>query len=717
MEPVPWMVAYGATVFRAGALGAALLGLAASAAVSHGLLRREARRVRERLGESAGAGGLRDGASVTLGGTITVSDERGPALLCEGVVIGLQGTIELLVGTQRCAAGKGLPPSVLREGDRVRVRGRLQQEPVTDQRLEYRAMERRWQLVPEGWGDLLLVFEAGPRAEAPSWRALCRSAGAWVMAFTAAVTLAGEAAARITEEAGSLEQATSAAALTLASPLHRDRALAQLSEALAQRCAHEYDEEHVEAQLRVAELRADCEGSIALMLEHGLYARAAQRARVCGDASDEARAHYLSGHFAEANVALAHGSAEESAPARPSHDAVFALRAHVLARRFTPAAEVARKVARGGKERDPSSELAPDDLRCLAEVLERRAHAEAALPEASALEQATLGCRILYADAAPALRTAAVLHTGPTDGPPALRLYAETLALEARLEHADAQEIARLCATASLPDPPLLARPLGLFGHAPQTPALGPPALARSVLERLREHAGRCPLRAHLGATMASFEAVHGDAREARRWAEQMEADLAPESDQGQRATLLRAAIAVYTGEVSLALGLIEALPEGTRDRRELTWLAELRAQGRQAMLSAPQEALGVILVDASAHEPWSITAQGDGARLAHFLQRNHAQARRDGGYWLIAPPRLERGREDLLRWFRWGERSASAGLPPSLLLAHARSREAAVEALGDRILAAEEREVAEAFYRAFSARDLALPLALIDLL
>ncbi len=710
MEPLPWMVVHGATVFRVAAAGAALLGLVLGWLVPQALAHRKARQVRKRLGVSIGPGDFRDGAAATVSGRVEIPAQDGPILVTEGATIALHGTIELLAASHRLAAGKGLSPSLLEEGDRVRVRGTLQHDPVTDRQLDYRAMERRWELVPEGWGDLLVAFETSPRLGAPTWRALCRGAGAGLLVLLGLFTALGQLAARVTRGAGSAEQATTASLLTLASPLHREHALTQLAGALSQRCRDDYGQAHVDAQLRIAELRDDCKGAVELLMRHGQLERAAQRAHACGDSRAEAHAHYLRGSFEQASAAFARSGATGSKH-EPPH---LALRAHLLAGRTALAVDEARRIgaAENGDTQDRA--YSSDLFGCMADSIERRARALDGPSSATApRDERSLACRLLRADADPRLRTPLFLDAhGPIDAM-SLRMYAASLEIDRSLERADPSELSTLCAARELVDPPTLARPLTLFGDVQIMPALGPPALARRMLERLAKREGRCALRGHLAAAMATFEAVAGDQREARRWAEQMESDFVPDSDQGRRATLLRAAIAVYTGDATLAQSTLASLPEETPDLRDLRWVAEIRGKREQALLAAPQERLGVILGDPHGSDPWSLTAQGDGARLARFLQRHDAE--RFGGYLLIAAPQLERGREELLTWFRWGDRNTPLSASPLALLAAARSREAAVEALGDPVLAAQERAVAEAFYQALGVRENALPLAILD--
>jgi hypothetical protein len=713
------MVVHGAAVFRAAAAFAGVLGGLLGWLVPQAVTRYRTGRMRRRLGASIGPGELRAGAAVTVSGRIAVAEEEQRVLVIEEARIALRGTVELLGGAHGLPAGKGLSPTILREGDRVRLRGLLQHDPVTDRRLDYRAIERRWELVPEGWGDLLLSFETSSRLGAPSWRQLCEGAGAGLLIFLGVLTLAGDLAARATAVPGSAARATTASLITLASPAHREQALTLLAGALSQRCNDEYGQEHLDAQLRIADLREDCGGASDLLLRHGQLERAAQRAHTCGDSRAEAHAHYLGGHFAQASEALERAVEQPPRPQAEMSDAVFALRAHLLARRFALAAREASKAAGAADPAVTSAKYLAyrrTTFSCLAEALDRRAQTSpAATPTAAetASDREALSCRLLHAEATPGLRTLAFLHADAAHEPRAFSLYAEALALEERLGHADAGEITRLCAAPELHDPPVLARPLSLFGHVQLTPALGPPALARKLVERLDAQPGRCALRGHLEASLAGFEAVAGDRREARRWAERMERDLDPEVDQGRRGTLLRAAIAAYTGELALARSLLDALPEGSVDLRGMRWVIEILGKGEQALLGARQEQLGVILGDAHDDDPWSLTAQGDGTRLARFLQQQR-DAHGEGPL-LLAPPRLERGRDDLLSWYAFGDGHPGVQALPLRLLTSARNREAALEALGDPLLAAREREVAEAFSQAVASREVALPLAILD--
>lgn len=632
-------------------------------------------------------------------------------------------------GSQRAAAAYAARAVALRSiahGEAVRIRGVLRREPVTSESSTYRDTRARWTLVGEedpgvpaerGPLPLPLAFEGPPRVSGPSWSRLCQGAGAGALLFVGMASLTGEIAARLASSPGPVGRAAGAVLLAAVSPLHRERAISMLQATLSLRCLDDYSRGHVEQEVAIAELQGDCDGAASALIRHGQLDRAAHAAEACGAPKVAARAHYLRGRFDLGSDAFELARARRSGqdftplPGPALADAIFGVRLHLFAGRLDRAAEEARRAAREAQRIDDATlpaHPAPRRARilgCLADSLSarqdpRRLPALIREGEAGARE-----CGWLLADAHRAEARCPLEGSSDEIG--------WSLYVEDRLERADAAFLKEQCAGTHTPDPPVLDHPSRLFGELGEISPMGPPAVIERLLDGLTARGGPpCVARGQLAAASAAFAALAGEHREARRFAEQAQADFPPGSDRGERALVLRAAVELYAGDAAQARVLLASLPESAPDVRALRWMADVRQKGDLALLSAPQERLGTILHAPQRVEPWSITAQGDGARLAAWLQRHDADG--IGAYLILAAPHLHRGRAALLEWFRWGDKSECWSCAPSLVLFDVASRKEAVEILGDPNLAGELRAIAQAFHHAQLTREIAVPLAVL---
>jgi hypothetical protein len=694
MQHLPWLVVHGALAFRL-ALGAATLaGLAFAWLAARARSLWQARKAKRALGDPSDTARLEEGATVTVVGVIEAAETL--AVLTEDARFELAFAVEGSIAS----------------GEQVRVRGVLRREPNTFRSATYRDTRTRWIL----GAPLSLASEGRPRVTGPSWPLLCRGAGTGALLFVAAASLAGEIATRIAVSPGAPDRAAKAALLAAASPLHRERALAILGGALSLRCLEDYSRDHFEQEVAFAELQGDCERGAGALLRHGQLERAADVAERCGTARIAARAHYLRGRFTLASQALERarlGSRADRPPGEAYSDAIFGVRVHIFAGRFELAADEARRAAEAALRIDDAAmrgRLAKQRsqiLTCVAGALSAQEDAGAVIAEPHAdAKRATL-CGQLLADAGRAEVRCPSVGSGDALG--------WSLCFEARLAPPDEAFVKEQCTGTGLADPRILDHPSRLFGQIGDLDEVGPPALAKRVLDGLAARPGPCVARGQLAAARAIFEAWGGEHREARRWAEQVVADFPRGSARGERAQLLRAAIELYAGDAAHARALLSGIPDTADDVRELRWMVDVRQKGDLALLSAPQERLGTILHDPQRLEPWSLTSQGDGARLAAWLQRHDAEG--VGAYLLLGAPHLSRGREELLTWFRWGDKSECYQCTPALVLFDAASRASAVDLLGDRAMAGELGAIALGFHHAIFAREGAVPLAVIDAL
>jgi hypothetical protein len=758
MQHLPWLVEHGALAFRLALAGATLAGIALAWVAPRARARWEARRARAKLGEPGAASGLEEGAPFTVvgtleaGGAACVRFEDGSPTAAASVAFGrgavseraetltvitdaarfeLVGEVEVVVGSReaRASAARNVALRSIGIGEAVRARGVLKREPAALESSTYRDTRTRWILVAEkdpfapaegSLSPLPLAFEGPPRVSGPSWPQLCRGAGTGALLFVGLVSLTGEIASRLAVSPGPPGRAAEAAFLAAASPLHREHALATLGAALSLRCLDDYSRGHFEQEVDIAELQGDCEGAAGVLLRHGQLDRAAQLAEACGASKVAARAHYLRGRFDRSSDAFERARAlrAEPAPAPTSGpayaDAIFGVRVHLFAGRLDRAAVEARRAAREARRIDDATlrqRAVPRRARilgCLADALDARQNPRFSPAPIRESEAGARECAWLLADARRTPWRCPPVGSGDAIG--------WSLCVEDRLAEGDAAFVTEQCAGTGLADPSVLTHPSQLFGEIGDVAPMGPPSVVERLADRFTARGGPpCVARGQLAAASAAFAALAGEHRQARRWAEQAEVDFPPGSPLGERALVLRAAVELYAGDVAEARALLSGLPESSADVRELRWMVDVHQKGNLALLSAPQERLGSLLHAPRRVEPWSLTAQGDGARLAAWFQRHDADG--IGAYLRIGAPELQHGREELLSWFRWGDKSECWSCSPSVVLVNAASRKDAVEGLGDRRLAGELRAVAQAFRLGLLTREIAVPLAVLDAL
>ncbi len=106
--------------------------------------------------------------------------------------------------------------------------------------------------------------------------------------------------------------------------------------------------------------------------------------------------------------------------------------------------------------------------------------------------------------------------------------------------------------------------------------------------------------------------------------------------------------------------------------------------------------------------------AHGDGADLANLLWREGTAS--ESALRLVAlTNRSAGGRDELLRWARWGRVTRCIGCDVATTFSDVTAHLALAEAFGDEALAAELRPVVERFRAALLRRETAVPLAIFE--
>jgi hypothetical protein len=114
---------------------------------------------------------------------------------------------------------------------------------------------------------------------------------------------------------------------------------------------------------------------------------------------------------------------------------------------------------------------------------------------------------------------------------------------------------------------------------------------------------------------------------------------------------------------------------------------------------------------DEDEKQAWAFAAAGDGVGLARWLRRPISQP---GTFLRLGAPLLRSGRDDVIRWVRWGYRPVEAFRPTEEVV-HLASLTAAAEALGPPAAAEPLRERTRRFREAILRRDTAVILAVLE--
>jgi hypothetical protein len=760
MLHLPWLVTYGLWAFGAAAVAAVLLGAVVGWARPRLAARDEARRWRARLGvPRTGAAGFAEGEVVTLRGVLRAVGAPGqrfedgdptaaasvattagtpggaPAAsaraerlaLCDeasgAALVELVGPIEVVVGAREARSARrfrALPEPaqarviaaaagadgdaaaarlaladarvVLRslgDGAPVRVRGVLRREASGEATGSYRGRHTAtWTLAPEGSAGLPLVSEEEPHVTGPGRRSLAgwaMAGGAALLLLDAAVTGGALRAARrppAPVERGSAWPLPSTQ-LAAAGPLTRGRALQIIQDDLDDLPGD--DAGTLDLVVALAELRGGCDRAAARLVLHGAAARAAALARRCGSGRAEAQAEYLSGHFEDSSRAL-----RRAGRATLADEVVFDLRAHLLAGRRDAAAEAARAALElPVVDRRPGDALL---LSCLADALAGRDGDDGRAGEPDE-------CALLRADARRGQARLDLVAAHPWDGQVA-RGVAELLAAETRL----GADGAAFAGDRGCPPSPVqtfsglvVAHPALLFARRDRlvAPAFGLVVRVRDALVAAAPAPPPCPRMAQLAAGAAIFAALAGDHREARRSA----ALAGPDGADGEA---FAAAIALRAGDT----GPVRALGEQAPDGALLRWLADLH-DGLPVTAFRPRPTEPA--VDWDLHGAANAALERDGAGIVAMLRR-HEQALLPALLPLLVR-HLDKNAELVRDELRWGARAPCWSCPPEQVTFDLARRRDAAEAFGDAALARDLDEVTEAFRRAVSRRDVAVPL------
>lgn len=723
MDALPFLVADGALVWRAGLLGCVAAGVGAAGLRPRIAAWRAARRARAALGEPH-RGALEGGARVTLSGVLLAKDERVAryedggeaaaasvgqepgvraaqlAVLVGETLIALEGPIAVVAGSRESwpgRAGAKLAAAVrerasadldprhapvfrsVAPGDRVRITGVLREE-AADDGTTYRDAAKRWTLSGEG-APLLLAAERAPRVTGPARAALMTPALYGVAAFLGVFGLGGEAAMTIARSPDPVLRPETTLTLAAATPFRRDDALALLLRTLdAQRSP---DPAVLQVRDRLHALRGDLVERAEMWIAQGEPERGAELATRAERPELAAHAHYVTGDFARAEEAWRRYHAPMRVPEQR-----FSVGLELLAGHLDHAAAAARLLTRALEEAPANNDAQrafnadrADTARCLAYALDARRGVASGWEgmHAHAQGRTTQGCVVLRLDLLDGARRMEVV-TGlgrqditRQDVPPT---WVSLLAAEAdrTLERAAPAFDVDPTYDAAVPNGGFLAHAL--------------PAVDRTLAEDLlKKNDPRGPHSGVFGRA-ALFASLTGDDETARR--------LAPGHTVGG---------ALGASELGAALGLPE--PAGSGPDHPGPILAFRRDGSAEPLLrtlvTRPPP-------DEDEKRAWSLAAAGDGEGLAAWMARPVSQP---GTFLRFGAPHVKRGRDVLLRTLRWGYRPPTEGFWPTEHAVHLVNLAAAEEALG--WASGNRREHAARFREALLRRETAVPLAVLE--
>jgi hypothetical protein len=723
MEALPWLVADGVVVWRAGLLACVSAGAGVAALRPRIAAWRAARRARAALGEPH-RGALEGGARVTLSGVLLAKDERVAryedggeaaaasvgrepgvraaqlAVLVGDTVITLEGPIAVVAGSRESwpgRAGAKLAAAVreragadldaqhapvfrsVAPGDRVRVTGVLREEAAEDG-TTYRDAAKRWTLSGEG-APIALAAERAPRVTGPSRAAMVTPTLYGVAAFLAVFGLGGEAAMTVARSPAPALDAEVALSLAAATPFRRDDALAALLVTLD--AQHTPDPEVLRVRDRLHAMRGEQVERAAMWIAQGDPERGAALAAGAGRPDLAAHAYYAVGDFTRAEEAWRRFHAPVRVPEQR-----FSVGLELLAGDLDHAAAAARLLAQALREAPAANDAQiafnaqrADTALCLAFALDARRNVASGWVgiNARATGRTSLGCAVLRIDllegsrrveAVDALRREDLTRE---DVP---RAWASLLAAEADRDRSRTGLALHLDPTYDV------AVPNGGFL------AEGLPAVDRAIAEDLAKR-GPTPSDGDLLARAALFASLTGDDEAARRF----EAAF-PRGN------------ALLDADLREALGLPE--PPALA---ELPYRGPLLAYRRNA---DPEPLLRLLVrrppPDEDEKRAWALAAAGDGEGLATWMGQPVSQP---GTFLRFGAPHVKRGREALLRTLRWAYRPPTEGFWPTEHAVHLVNLAAAEEALGWEH--SPRRGHAARFREALLRRETAVPLAILE--
>lgn len=635
-------------------------------------------------------------------------------------------------------------------GDDVWASGVLRREAVEGSGA-YRDRPIRWRLVaasaaPDGEArsedgarrvEIAFARVPSPHALRLVLSSVLGAAAAGLVAL-AVFGLGGEIAHRrlnaSTSPTGSMDEAVNAASILAVTPFHRAEALGSLASVLEG--WHDEVPAALELLAALREAGDGCGEAATLWIEHGQLERGAAQAEACGADETAARAWYVAGDFARASRALERARA---APERPEplvqgyggekESRRFGVLIHLLAGRPDLAATEARALAAviwgpSYHKDHPHFDERAGIARCLADAIDARRGDMAARAR---LEREPPGvaypmCGVLLADLLDGRERLAAIDARKTITDDVPAHWLALLAAEADPEAREAP------ATAVLDDPgQVAANPLSALRRTL-------PAVERGLAEALARFAPPSDAvlrsRAHtasVSAVVASVAAHHDVARrfaaEALDAVEALGRSARPADLDPGRIAELDAVLALAEGDGARFAERLRAAGEWRPVSPFLEAVDEARETGDPWWIVETADVLGLSHASPS-QEIELLGISGDGERLGRAIRKalprylsswndsmEQARALR------VLSPSMDRGREDLLRWIRWGRKKLAlqCGLLCQLIFWMDLSR--AAEMLGDDALAAELRGRGDRFYQGLFRRDLAVPLAVLDAL
>lgn len=777
MTNVSWFVVHGALVWQSLAVFAALAGLAAAWVLPRRALARRAERVREALGtpEKSLDASARDKPVVLLGrvklpadaidetssglaaATLTpqgmeLAEETsqkaltaliggGPLVLeVDGQAVLVEGTPQIVVGSEETGgtlapkrirlalwelaselrAMKNAPHGLrtVRDGDLVRVSGRLRHEPDSRTPQTYRSGSGAYFLAAaedSTKNDFVPVaFEGGPR---PLARGKLLVGAQVVLAPVCALAILG-AVGEVTIRGG--EKNPTLASLATMTPFRRQDGLAAL------RAQADVRESVNESTLvRAAELdhvRGRCGAASDDYFFANRPKEAAETAERCGDPARAARAWFVYGEMDRA--AKAFESARKGDPRMPP--SISEVTAYFTTERFDRAADAGHALLAAWD----GPRASRDQLSCVVDALDKRAggtHDHGNLAAHAKEEGTQLPCTLLLADATEGAARTAVFEQAPYDMRAPLLRSALGWPLVKKRDYYGGQYL------------PLSIKfsAVDLFTRPKEVVFAMPFALARDAVRDARafDDVQSMALANQFSEREAAFLSFQGDLPgalavldeagkrlepfakrsytdeqkrewESRTWRisndfdfdayqrkldeeeKRIRAFYDPARDEVERHAvdlthdlrLTRVAVLARAGRVDEARALVPVtLPDGVHTQDESLLLAFLNATGSYDPRAL--EVLGRGDGREVNRKLWLLAQAGDGEPLAQKLRELDADGR---GVVEIAGAHLPEGRAALARWSRYAYPApcATCGLYP-LVNALASHRDAAL-AVGD---------------------------------
>ncbi len=631
---------------------------------------------------------LPDVLSVASGSTQTPLLVDLPSVLLprttQRAVLGRLGARELVAGVELPAEGQ---LGTLRIGDRVRVRGRLEQQARSDEPWDslagdapssYRVPSARFLLAPERDGEPLSLVAAEPprRVPVPLGTALLPALCA-ILALGALFFVLGKSAERPVDDDGTHLGTTALASM---SPLGRKAALAQAI--LHLDLEHRADEARVQRGVRLAELAGDEQVASSILLEHGQIVALAGRSEAPPQQRGEAL--FLLGDFEAANSEFARGGVETFSSAA----------AALLVGDSFEARRVLGALAR--------FDANADDLRCIASWL----NSEATGPLAWMDDQPprSWGCALLRYDPWKSPKGDGAAKDGPGA---ALARPTSGRPLD---PGAHADELSSLQSLLMLERDPshrdgiwVYADPREFLYDGSKIAFLRPVALERRML-------GRSDLdprvRVQLARSVAMFLSFMGD-HEGARLALSPVVELLRGGGAGE-------AVLDYGGDAGLDDAVAIALrARDTGRAREVGVRPRLESDVRFFETGEAMHPFVTGISWTPNRRAWDAAARGDIATLEAQLRSSRDDGR---AVFFAHGPRLASQGAPLRAWLAWGAPGPCVGCGLRAAAEWIAVRAEVAGALGDEKLARPLRAARTRHREAFLRRDVAVPLAVLEM-